>query len=360
MTHKRFFLFLLSIFILLPLGAQDRALFFAVQQYDHEAVKPLKHPVGDAKEIAEKLEVIYGFTTEVVENPSLDLMVQKLRAYEKNYASGVWGSESRLLLFFSGHGQVEHRNGYFLPADADPARLYRTAFAYFNWAPFIDNLQCKHILVAIDACYSGTFDPNWWNGQKAVMGRPGEISQGDLLIANHERYTTRQFMTSATETKTPDKSKFAKKFIEGLLSRGGDDGILTSTELFAYLEDANPVPYRGEFGKDEPESSYLFIASNREQMQTEGPPPEERVVKLENEVDDLTGQLINVLEGKYIRQNEVFKELSESLTQYVTRAQELRRALSRAEQVIGGIDDLEIFNETVRAYNESWILVSKR
>lgn len=93
MTHKRFFLFLLSIFILLPLGAQDRALFFAVQQYDHEAVKPLKHPVGDAKEIAEKLEVIYGFTTEVIENPSLDLMVQKLRAYEKKLCFRCLGFE---------------------------------------------------------------------------------------------------------------------------------------------------------------------------------------------------------------------------------------------------------------------------
>ncbi len=167
------------------------------------------------------------------------------------------------MIFFSGHGVTDNKNGYFLPKDADPNRLFNSGFAYSIWRPFIDNINCKHILVAIDACFSGTFDPSWWEGRRDPFKRPGELEEGALLIANHENHVTRYFFTSATEKETPDKSKFAKKFKEALTSKGGKDGILTSTELFTYLEVANPTPHRGEFGKDEPESSYLFISTNR-------------------------------------------------------------------------------------------------
>ena len=252
------------IFIISNAVAQDRALFFAVDEYENKDLKALKHPIDDAKDIADKLSSIYGFETEVIENPTLEEMAQTINDLQAYYQKQEMDQTGRLLLFFSGHGTVDNRNGYFLPKDANPNSLFNTSFAYSIWRPFIDNINCKHILVAIDACFSGTFDPSWWEGKKNdPFKRPGELGEGALLIANHEKHITRYFFTSATEKETPDKSKFAKKFKEAMISKGGKDGILTSTELFTFLEVASPIPHRGEFGKDEPESSFLFLVTDR-------------------------------------------------------------------------------------------------
>ena len=257
-------LFLLFMLSGVALYAQDQAIFFAVNTYTNEDLKPLKHPINDAREIAGKLKALYGFDTLVVENPSLSEMAGLLSKLQKQYLSTDEATSNRLLLFFSGHGVVDNQNGYFLAKDSNPKQLFNSAFAYSIWRPFINNINCKHILVAIDACFSGTFDPSWWEGRRDPFSRPGELEEGAALIANHEEYMTRYFFTSATERETPDKSKFAKKFKEALSTKGGKDGILTSTELFTFLEVVNPTPHRGEFGKDEPESSFLFITSDRE------------------------------------------------------------------------------------------------
>lgn len=239
-------------------AGKDFALFFAVNQYD--SMRPLNRPVRDAEAIAKELEAYYGFRTEVVKDPTLDEMEQKLKLVQQEYAAGRLASDGQLLVFFTGHGMVENKNGFFLAKDSDPEKLPRTAWAYAYWRPFLNSINCKHILVVIDACYSGTFDPDWWG--KGDFGRPGTLSEGEYLLVEHEKYKTRMFFTSATEVQSPDDSNFAKKFLAALRSRGGSDGILTSTELFSYLEQARPKPHYGNFGDYDPGSGFLFILQN--------------------------------------------------------------------------------------------------
>ncbi|MFN7120210.1 MAG: FISUMP domain-containing protein [Saprospiraceae bacterium] len=239
---------------------KNHALFFAINDYD--SIRPLSNPIADAKAIAQELERTYNFTTEVVENPTIEEIEAKLKLYANRFANKELDQDGQLFIYFSGHGVVDNQNGFFLAKDSDPEKLSRTAFAYEYWRPFTNNISCKHILVAIDACFSGTFDPNWWSRSDGRFKRPGELSDSEKLIANHEQYTTRLFFTSAAETESPDQSNFARKLLEGLRSGGGTDNILTSTELFAYVELANPKPHRGEFGKNEAGSSFLFITSN--------------------------------------------------------------------------------------------------
>ena len=93
----------------------------------------------------------------------------------------------------------------------------------------------------------------------ARLGRIGFI-QGQKLLNNHSATKARLFFTSDGKgDQTPDKSGFAKKLQEGLLNPGGVDGILTSSDVWAALSRAAPTPHRGEFGSDEPGSSFLFI-----------------------------------------------------------------------------------------------------
>lgn len=242
---------------------KDYALFFAVNEYDHSQLRSLNNPVANAEAIATILNQDYDFTTEVVRNPSLVEIENKLIEYRDKFArntGGTYASEGQLLIFFTGHGEEEFRLGYFLPRDADPTLLRRSALQYDYWRRFINDIDCQHIMVAIDACHSVSFDPAWQSKAAFDFERPGELSEGEKLLANHSQHKTRLFFTSDGQgDQTPDKSDFAKKFQEGLLGTGGVDDILTSTDLFASVARAFPAPHRGEFGDDEAGSSFLFI-----------------------------------------------------------------------------------------------------
>ena len=258
MNSKTVVCLLFFLILMTHAKCQDRALFFAVNNYEN--LQSLSNPIKDAIAISKELETNYGFETEVIQNPDIQTIERTLESYANNYASGKFKTEEQLLIYFTGHGVVKFKNGFFMAKDSEANRVTPNGISYEFWRPFINSIPCKHILVALDACYSGTFDPNWYNKNKNVFARPGELSEGERLIVEHQKYTTRLFMTSATEIETPDKSSFAKKFLEGLRTYGREDGILTFTELFGYIDNATPRPHHGDFGDDEAGSSFLFIS----------------------------------------------------------------------------------------------------
>ncbi|MEM9723237.1 MAG: SUMF1/EgtB/PvdO family nonheme iron enzyme, partial [Bacteroidota bacterium] len=247
---------------------QDYALFFACNEYDNQ--RKLNNPIPNAKAIANLLERDYGFIPEIVENPTLDQIESKLENYKASFQNGQRNRKGQLLIFFSGHGAIENNVGFFLPKDAEAGRLRRSAIDYNYYRNFINGIDCQHIFVAIDACYSVRFDPLWSSRPDNQFDRIGEKSEREKLLAKHETTTTRIFFTSdGEEQETPDRSNFAKKFQEGLLSGGGSDGILTSSELYATVSSAIPSPHCRDFGKDEPGSSFLFIKEKRDISQTQ-------------------------------------------------------------------------------------------
>ncbi len=261
---------LFLIFLLLSTGlmsqkerkGMDRALFFAVSQYQDDRLQHLPQTIRNAREIAQVLKSKYGFTTEIVENPSLDDIEAKLTSYRKQYSNGRLSKEGQLLIFFSGHGVKEFDNGYFLPADADPDRILRTGLSYNTWRPFMSQINCDHLMVAIDACYSVTFDPKW-NSMSGERGfrRVGELSEAERILENHKRYQSRIFLTSdAREDVVPGRSNFARKFLEGLSGLQYTLPFATSSKLFAdYIDKAQPSPKGGAFEGDDPRSAFLFF-----------------------------------------------------------------------------------------------------
>ena len=247
-----------------PRPGKDYALFFAVNDYQRDAIYPdLKFPVENARRIAAELKKNYAFDTLVVVNPTRQQIKDRLEAYKKDFAANRKDREGQLLVFFTGHGVQQYGNGYFVPADANPADLEGSALQYGYWRNFINELDCKHILVALDACHSGTFDPAFGHRPGGLYGtRAGELSEGDKLRQQHANTKARLYLASgAPDQTTPDKSAFAKKFLEGLLTKGYGDGLLTSSELYVNLESATPRPLRGEFGDDVEGSSFLFFYS---------------------------------------------------------------------------------------------------
>ncbi|MEM0993705.1 MAG: caspase family protein [Bacteroidota bacterium] len=239
----------------------DHALFFAVDNYQSSTFNNLKYPIKNAKEIAAALRKNYGFSTSVVPNPTAKQIEDSLRYYQERYSTQALNPEGQLLIFFSGHGEVEYDIGYFLPTDTDANRL-RTAIDYPFLQSFINNIPCKHILVVIDACYSGSFDPEiaMRSGVNRFR-RPNELSEPEKFYDNHLNRRTRLFMSSSAKERTPDKSDFAKKILDGLRREAGKNYLLTVGELFeTYVKKANPTPLLRSFGKDEAGSSFILIA----------------------------------------------------------------------------------------------------
>jgi Caspase domain len=239
---------------------KDYALFFAVSDYQSDSTyADLQNPVKDAEALSQELTQRYGFRTEVLKNPTRSQIKAKVEEYSKKFETKDFDPEGQLLIFFSGHGEFSDGNGFFLPSDARPDDLEATAIAYPIWRTRIDQMACKHILIVIDACFSGAFDAT-----VAMRGgpskRPGELTDAEKFYQEHLARTTRLYMTSGGKEKTPDKSGFSKKLLEGLRTADTPNNLLTAGQLFeSYVKQIRPVPLFGEFGKDEAGSSFVFV-----------------------------------------------------------------------------------------------------
>jgi gliding motility-associated-like protein len=250
-------------------ATSNRALLFAVN--DYEEMNSLSNPIQNAKDIAEVLESRYGFEVDLVLNPTFEKMEQTVLAYQEAYRKSSYSRDGQLFVFFSGHGIKRGNNGYFMPADADPKRPYAKGIEYDFWRSEINNIDCKHILVAIDACHSITFDPNWQSKTDRNFSRPGE-RYADQVLVNHDSYRARLFFSSdAVGDQTPDRSTFARQLLEGLRTDQVADGYLTSSQLFAnYMQKAAPTPGGGSFGDDEPGSCFLFFPKKQKKSKPTG------------------------------------------------------------------------------------------
>lgn len=264
-------------------AGKDIAVFFAVTTYQNSKLGNLQNPIKNAREIANILKYRFGFEPQIIENPTRDQIKNKINELFRLYArneDGKHPSDGQLLLYFSGHGMSEDENGYFLPADADPSDPSDKGIAYEIWRPKINKINCRHILVAIDACYSVRFDPAWINKPDGEFKRPGEMTDTQRALGNYESYKARVFYTSDNkENQTPDRSNFAKKMLEGLREAKTTGGFVTSKQLFAnFVEGASPTPRAGTFGDDEPSSAFLFFDVNGTSISS--------TLSIEHEADD--------------------------------------------------------------------------
>ncbi len=237
------------------------ALFFANNVYD--SFSDLINPVFDLNTIAEEMRNSYAVQTEVVENSSLNEILNKLREYAKyNYSD----NES-LIIFFAGHGNYDDifNEGYVIAADSkldDEAKI--TCLSHSNLRTIVNNIPCNHILLVMDVCFGGTFDPLIAGRSRAIDDIYADISDKEF-VSRKQKYKTRLYLTSGGKDYVPDgrpghHSPFARKFIEALRNYGGKDGILTINEILQFIEKVEPQPCFGEFGDNEPGSDFLLIS----------------------------------------------------------------------------------------------------
>ena len=201
----------------------DYALLFATDSYDHW--DNLRNPLFDAQAIRVILQETYGFQVELIHNPTRDGILEALRRYAEKEYSG----EDQLLIFFAGHGYFDatFSVGYLVAKDTKTPENDNAMGSYLSHSVFrdiIDRMDCKHIFLMMDTCYSGTFDH-----RIAMRGEADNIkpfSQAD--IDQKLKYTTRWYLTSGAKEQVSDgipgyHSPFVRELLKALRSKGGND-----------------------------------------------------------------------------------------------------------------------------------------
>ena len=239
---------------------KDYALLIATDKYDNWG--DLVNPINDAETIAKELKERYGFEVELITNATQDEMLVKIREYSQR----KFKPQDQLMIFFAGHGQFDESfgEGYVVAKNSlENDKAKSSYISHSNLRSYINNIPCEHILLTMDVCFGGTFDPviAKSRGTESVA----ELTTTEFLVRKLS-YKTRKYITSGGKEYVSDgipgkHSPFASKLLEALKSGGGTDRLLTIGEINSYLEKIKSnEPRSGDFGDGEKGSDFVFVA----------------------------------------------------------------------------------------------------
>lgn len=237
---------------------RDYALIIGTNEY--AGMTNLVNPEFDAKAISEELTDRYGFTSELLLNPSKKDILLAIR----KFSTMKFGDQDQLFIFMAGHGIYDKptNQGYLVCADSDKDDVVRLSYlSYESLKANLDGIPCKHIFLVLDACFGGTFG--------SVSHRGTEVTDvnRNQFILRKMKYKTRHYLTSGGQEYVADgrpgeHSPFTRHFLQALRSSGGEDKVLTQSELEHFVEKNPTQPNFGEFGSNEPGSDFLFIVDD--------------------------------------------------------------------------------------------------
>lgn len=259
--------------------ARQLAVFFAVDKYQQAKAagwKDLDNPVRDAEAIAALLAAHYNFDTLIYRNPTKP-KIKEVLAWLRAYS---FEEESQLFLFFTGHGTFDtfYGQGYFVPS-GQPLEQVEEFLGLQSLGHIATQINCKHILLAIDACYSGTIDEKIaFKSDSSGRSSLNELNARLQFLRNQWAFPSRLFVTSGGKNRTSDgdlHSPFAQVFINSLqntIVKG--DGFFAYQDLLAQLSRLQPVPHHGSLQGHE-NGGFVFVTKtqhNSLDLTQKGPP----------------------------------------------------------------------------------------
>ena len=239
---------------------KDYALLIATDKYDNWG--DLVNPINDAESIAKELKERFGFEVELITNATQDEMLVKIREYSQR----KFKPQDQLMIFFAGHGQFDESfgEGYVVAKNSMENDKAKSSYiSHSNLRSYINNIPCEHILLTMDVCFGGTFDPVI--AKSRATEETTELTETEFLVRKLS-YKTRKYITSGGKEYVSDgipgkHSPFASRFLEALKSNGGADRILTIGEINSYLEKIKSnEPRSGDFGDNQKGSDFVFVA----------------------------------------------------------------------------------------------------
>jgi uncharacterized caspase-like protein len=194
----------------------------------------LTYPAKDAADLAKAFERQSGLyrevRTKVLPDATADEVLEGLDWLRAEVTAKDVG-----VLFLAGHG-VNDADGdyYFLPSDANTAKLSRTAVSYLFVRKVLSALPGK-TLAFIDTCHSGNI-MGARRGGADIDGLVNDLTSAENGIVVFASSTGRQY---SLEDKAWGNGAFTKALVEGLGGKADliKDGAITINELDAWLAD---------------------------------------------------------------------------------------------------------------------------
>lgn len=226
----------------------------------------LANPIEDANAIATQLKNNYGYEVTKLLDPSVDTLISALKRY-----SNILKEGDQFVLFIAGHGDYDpyfFDDGFLvlsnsLSRKADPNR--RTYLPFSQLKSIIDNLPANQILLLIDVCFGGAFDEKISAGPSRSGNNQYEDVPINCIIREKLPLTTRIVITSGSLNTVPDgymgkHSPFAARLISCFDTKGGDKGVLTSIQMFDFVQMLPSNPVRGELKGNDGGAEFFLIA----------------------------------------------------------------------------------------------------
>lgn len=201
------------------------ALVIGIDDYTGGWIK-LRNAVRDAELVSEAL-VQRGFEVDLLLNPTSEALKQGIQSF---LVSKGGDKESRLLIWFAGHGHTKNEEAFLVPADAPPSDDPRFAIVALQMrvvADWVRLAQAKHVFGIFDSCFGGSI-------LEYVRGEPPPA------ISQRTADPARQFLTSGdADQQVSDDGVFRELFLAALRKDSqadmNKDGYLTASELSVWM-----------------------------------------------------------------------------------------------------------------------------
>ena len=235
--------------------ARNLAWIIGIDAYSG-GISPLQTAVGDAVAVADALTRLHDYDVTLVTDA--DATGEALTTLFTETLPGTVGEDDRLLVYFAGHGIAQDGDdgpeGFLVPVDARGDDR-STLVSMVTVQRALDGLPCRHLLLVLDCCFSGSFR---WASTRSFLP-----TQGPLTRKRYQRFLEDpawQVLTSSADDQKAldvldgltigarpvdgEHSPFAAAFLDGLQggadrpgADGEHDGVVTAAELYGHVRD---------------------------------------------------------------------------------------------------------------------------
>ena len=198
------------------------AILIAEKDYSDPTIKDLQTPIRDVTQLRNVLINQYTFDAKNVDtlyNRSREDILETIIAKCKALTN-----KDNLLIYYAGHGDTTkdkfgNVEGYLVPSSAKKGKTsYYITSEEIKKALVASN--AKHVLLLLDACYSGTFTRS---GSTEVTGDIAKLYQLD----------SRKVMSSGNVEEVPDNSQFIFYILKFL--KENTDKLLSTKKMWEYV-----------------------------------------------------------------------------------------------------------------------------
>lgn len=139
-----------------PERPNDFALVIGVEEY--QSLPKADFGARDAQVVRKHFEAMGVPARNIILLEGTQATGSKMRSYLQQWLPRNVKPESTVFVYYSGHGAPDPENGdaYLVPWDADPMFLATSAYPLKQFYAELAKLQAKRVIVALDACFSGS------------------------------------------------------------------------------------------------------------------------------------------------------------------------------------------------------------